>query len=128
MTQQSPIVFRSISTDAQVGDFFQLPWTATAQVLSRSEFPHVISYSVKIGGKTETWDVPRPESGLEAQERDRLEAEASEEEMSGIIHFAAVEEFYDYIFGMTGEQMASRLPPAENGYHDPAWTADDRMF
>ena len=143
-TESHPTVFNYTTTDAQVGDFFQLSFQPSAKVLSRADLGDYVAYIVKIGDRTEAWDLLKPEAGLQEQERNRIEAD--EAEMSAVIHSTATEEFevylagqYDWltepigasldaIFGVTGEQMAEYLPPVKNAYHDTSWTGKGCEF
>lgn len=148
--QRQSQVFNKITTEAQVGDFFSLPWTPTFQILSKVDIGDYIAFVVQSGNNpTEHWDVMKPEAELREQERSRIEE--GEAEMGEIIYDAALEELeealgfslrpnkYDwltepiganpgYIFGMTGEQMAEVLPSVENAYHDRNWTGEDCEF
>lgn len=131
-------VFDCYDIEAQPSDYIAVPGYPIAKVLSRVDSGDYINLVVQEGGnKPYQIDLLKPEVAVAEQERD---LEADEEEMSRIIHSAAMEELElyldwltepigtnpDYIFGTfiepSDEEIAA-LPIASNGYHDPNWNA-----
>lgn len=144
-TEQHTVqIFDYITVEARVGDYFQLPFQPSVKVLSRVDLGDYVAYTVQVGDATEAWDLLKPEAEIRELERNRIYAD--EQEMSAVIHSTATEEFEvylaaqhdwltepigsnpDYIFGMTGEQMAEYLPPVKNAYHDSQWTGKGCEF
>ena len=155
-------VFDHTTTEAQIGDYFRLPYQPTFRVVAVIDLGDIVSYLVQSGGNTpEQWDIQKPTAEIAEQERNRVEAEeieAYEQEMPAIIYQSSEAEMLEalglvtttperldwlesdkwltepigtdmtYIFGMSGEEMAETLPPVENAYHDPDWTADGCEF
>lgn len=149
-------VFEETTTEAAEGDYFRLPGQPIFRVIGCMDLGDYVSYWVQAGKeKPEHWDIMKPFSELEEQERNRLQAEeieAYEVELSNIIHGASQEEVelalgllqpleqYDwlterigadvmtYIFGLPGEEQAEILPPVDTAYFDPYWTSHSCEF
>jgi hypothetical protein len=154
ITERPTHIFDHTTTEAQIGDYFRLPYQPTFRVVAVVDLGDIVSYLVQSGSNTpEQWDIMKPETELVEQERNRVEAETEEyeREMSAIIYQSSKDEIleaigllepltkYDwlpepigadmtYIFGMSGEEMAEALPPVETGYHNENWTADGCEF
>lgn len=83
------MTYDHITTEAVVGDYFRLPFQPVVQVLSRVDLGDYVTYIVQAGNNApEQWDLMKLEAQLEAQERDRIEAEENER----IIYEAATQE------------------------------------
>ena len=155
-------VFDHTTTEAQIGDYFRLPYQPTFRVVALVDLGDYVSYLVQSGSNTpEQWDIMKPEAELVEQERNRVESEeleADEREMSAIIYQSSEDEIMqllglvtttperldwleddkwlnepvsaglDYILGMSEQKQADYLPPVENAYHGPNWTADGCEF
>jgi hypothetical protein len=155
-------IFDHTTTEAQIGDYFRLPYQPTFRVVALVDLGDIVSYLVQSGSNTpEQWDIQKPTAEIAEQERNRVESEeleAYEREMSAIIYQSSEDEIMellglvtttperldwlesdkwlnepvsaglDYILGMSGQKQAHYLPPVENAYHDPNWTADGCEF
>ena len=94
-------VFDHTTTEAQIGDYFRLPYQPTFRVIALVDLGDIVSYLVQSGGNTpEQWDIQKPEAELVEQERDRIQAkeiEAYEQEMSAVIYDSAEEEIMELL-------------------------------
>lgn len=143
MTYTATRVFDHTTAEAEIGDYFKLPYQPVFRVVAKIDLGGYVSFLVQSGQNTpEQWDVMKPEAELAEQERNRIETE--EREVQEVLSMMMPPERLDwisqddwlnepigagldYIFGMTGEQQAEFLPPVETGYNE-YWTTGDTEF
>ncbi|NEP58456.1 MAG: hypothetical protein F6K31_15810 [Symploca sp. SIO2G7] len=71
-----PQVFEEATTEAEVGDYFKLPFQPCVKVIARIDLGDYITFIVQAGNNhPEQWDMLKPEVALSEQERDRIQAE-----------------------------------------------------
>lgn len=122
MTYTATRVFDHTTAEAEIGDYFKLPYQPVFRVVAKIDLGGYVSFLVQSGQNTpEQWDVMKPEAELVEQERNRIEAE-QDDWLS-----KPIKADMTYIFGMTGEQQAEFLPPIETGYNE-YWTTGDTEF
>jgi hypothetical protein len=95
ITERPTHIFDHTTTEAQIGDYFRLPYQPTFRVVAVIDLGDYVSYLVQSGSNTpEQWDIMKPETELVEQERNRVEAEAEayEREMSAIIYQSSEDE------------------------------------
>lgn len=137
-TENRTQVFDHTTTEAQAGDYFQLPYTPTVRVIAKIDLGGYVSYLVQSGSNTpEQWDVMKTEVTFgEITEITSVDSQKQKEDDAAFIT-AVLQQEYDWltqpigtnpdaIFGqMMAEQEAEFRLHCETGYHDPNWNDEN---